>query len=308
MKENIERYFIGIILLYTIIAYFYPSLFIPYQPFIPVGLGFIMFGIGINTPFISLTNTLSKTHKIAGLVGLRYLFMPLCACLLVYLFHLNEIQTIGLLVLSAAPGGTAANVMAYLAKSNVALAVLLTFGSTLVSPFLTPAIIYLTLHQQISIHFWSMVLHIATIVLIPIFAGLLFNRYQSPIINKLKNVMPTLSIFMIGFLIACIVALNQQALQLCSNKFIMAIICLNLMGYLIGYCTARFLQWDYPSQLATAFDYGMFDAAVAMVICLTFFDKETAIPAVLISFLQNVTAPILIRLSKSTYILRTKLN
>ena len=79
-----------------------------------------------------------------------------------------------------------------------------------------------------------------------------------------------------------------------------AVISLNLLGYLAGGATAYLMGQDKSSILAATFDYGMFDGVVAMVICTTFFTKEAAIPAVLISIIQNLTAPVIVRNQKKS--------
>lgn len=300
MKDHIERHFIWIILLFSCSALFYPDFFISVKEFIPIGLGLIMFGIGINTPIYCFTKTLAKPQRIAGLILFRYMLMPFGALIIAYAFHLTQDETIGLLVLGTSPGGTAANVMAYLSKSNVALAVLLTFGTTLLSPIATPTLIYLLLHENVTVHFWPMVLHIGSIILLPITAGLFLNYFKISIIEKIKSIFPVFSILLIALIIASIFALNQQILLMFPVMAMFAVIALNLLGYFTGAFTAYLLKQDQNSILATAFDYGMFDAVIAMVICTTFFSKEAAIPAVLISIIQNITASVIVKYKKKT--------
>lgn len=298
MQDKIECHFLWVILLFASTALFYPDIFISLKAFIPVGLGFIMFGIGINTPMSSFTKNLANPQYIVGLIIFRYLLMPLCALIIAHKFHLNQAETIGLLVLGTAPGGTAANVMAYLSQSNVALAVLLTFGTTLLSPIVTPGLIYLLLHQSINIQFWPMVVHIGNIILIPISAGLLLNYFKIPLIEKMKPTFPLLSIILIASIIGTIFALNQKTLLKLPLNIMCAVTILNLLGYFIGASTAYLMKQDKSSILAAAFDYGMFDAVVAIVICTSYFSKEAAIPAVLISIIQNVTASMIVRYQK----------
>lgn len=300
MQENIERHFVWIIIIFAGAALLIPNLFVGMKPFIPIGLGLIMFGIGINIPMSCLTRTVANPKTIIVLVGLRYITMPFCAYLIACGLHLTQAETIGLLVLGTAPGGTAANVMAYLSKSNVALALLLTFGSTLLSPLVTPALIYVLLNQHVTIHFWAMITHISSIVLLPIAGGLLLNHFKLPVLQKIKSMLPVCSIFLVSIIIACICALNQPTLMTFPVMAMIAAISLNLLGYFVGATIAYFMRQDKSSILATTFDYGMFDAVVAIVICTTFFSKEAAIPAVLISIIQNLTAPIIVRYQTKT--------
>lgn len=304
MNQKIESHFIWIILTFVAWALIYPELFIPFKQYIPLSVSCIMLGIGINMPMSYLSKTLARPTAILGLVLLRYVIMPACAFFITYVFHLTKNETIGLLILGTVPGGVAANVMAYLARANIALTILLTIGSTLISPFVTPALIYLFLHQQVTLQFWDMVYHIAMIVLIPIVLGFLLSYSKNPSINKIKAVMPAVSICFIAFTLACIFSLNQTAILYVSTSVIAAVICLNLCGYLFGGFFAYSLKWEQGGILAAIFDYGMFDGIVAILICTTFFDKETAIPAVLLSITQNITAPVIIRYWKSSKLKR----
>lgn len=303
MQEKIECHFIWIILLFASTALLYPEIFIGLKKFIPVGLGLIMFGIGMNTPISCLTDTLAKPKSIVGLILLRYMLMPSCALLIAYALHLTQAETIGLLILGTAPGGTAANVMAYLSKANVSLTLLLTFGSTLLSPLLTPTLIYILLHQHVILHFWPMMLQILSIVLLPILVGLMLNYLQIPLVSKIKSTLPVFSILLVAIIIASILALNQQTILAFPTTAIVAVITLNLFGYLVGASVAYLMGQDKNNILAATFDYGMFDAVVAMVICTTFFTKEAAIPAVLISIIQNLTAPVIVQYQKNRKVL-----
>ncbi|MCX7090944.1 MAG: bile acid:sodium symporter family protein [Legionellales bacterium] len=294
MHAKIERYFLGIVVIAVISGLLRPDLFVAWKPFISVGLGLVMFGIGMTIPTRYLTQTLLKPKRILGLVILRYALMPAAALLISKICHLTTFETMGLLVLGAAPGGISANVMAYLAGANTALTVLLTLGSTLLAPFVMPMLIYLLLHQHITIDVWSMVLHIGSIILLPILAGFLCNRYQTPVMVKIKQWTPSLSILLVAMLIACVSAVNQKALLNFPMMALLAVLMLNLVGYLMGALIAYGMGWKTDSIWATVFDYGMFDGAVAMVVCTVFIGPEAAIPAVLLGVLQNITAPLLI--------------
>lgn len=294
IMKNIERHFIWIILFFSGVALIYPTLFVACKPWIPIGLGFIMFGIGVNLPLSAFSTTLAKPKSILGLIVFRFILMPMCAWLIAHILHLNESEIIGLLVLGTAPGGTASNVMAYLSKSNVSLAVILTFGTTLLSPLLTPAIIYLLLHKQVTIAFWPIASHIASIVMVPIVAGLLLNYLKLNWIEKIRSFFPSVSIILVAMIIACLFALNRQTLLTFPGMAIFAALSLNMVGFLMGKIVATIFKQNSSNTISTIFDYGMFDAIVAIVICTTFFGQETALPAVLISIIQNLTAPIIV--------------
>ena len=297
--SHIERYFVIVIVLFAVTALLWPSYFLWFKPWIVVGLGVVIFSIGVHTPFSALIQPITQPGGVLVLVILRYGLMPFAAYLLAKSLALTPTETIGLLVLGTAPGGAAANVMAYLAKANVGLTVLLTVGSTLLSPLVTPVLIYLFLHQMIHIDVGTMAIHIGFIIFLPISLGLVCAHYRFPFLAPLKKGLPYLAMVMIAMIVACVVARNQTAILQFPAKLLLAVLLLNVVGYLLGAVAATLLGWDVASILATMFDYGMFDGAIAIMICTFYFSSDTAVAAVCMGVIQNITAPILIRYWKN---------
>ena len=157
-------------------AFIDPSLFIWLKPHIALCLGIIMFGMGLTLEFKDFVVAI-RNYKAVGLgILLQYTVMPLLAVVLSSLMGLPQEAMIGMVVIGACPGGTASNVIAHLAKANVALSVTMTLISTLLAPILTPAIIYVVLNQQIDISFFPMVKSVFWIVIFPLVDGLFLRR------------------------------------------------------------------------------------------------------------------------------------
>lgn len=291
----LERYFVVVLVLLATMSLMWPYLFLWFKPWIVFALGVVIFSIGVHTPFSSLIQPFTKPGGVLALVLLRYGLMPCAAYVIANSLALTTTETIGLLVLGTAPGGAAANVMAYLAKANVGLTVLLTVGSTLLSPLITPALIYLFLHQVIHIDASTMAVHIGLIIFAPISLGLLCAHYHLPLIEHIKKGLPFCAMLMIAMIVACVVARNQAAILQFPGKLLFAVLILNGVGYIVGATAAYLLGWDRASILATMFDYGMFDGAVAIIICTLYFSNDTALAAVYMGVVQNITGPILIR-------------
>lgn len=290
-----ERYFVLVLLCCTGLALSWPMLFLWFKPWIMLGLGVVIFSIGIHMSPTDLLQPFTKPGAVLALVLIRYALMPCTAYGLAQGFALTPTETIGLMVVGTAPGGAAANIMAYLAKANVGLTVLLTVASTLVSPLITPALIYFFLHQRIHIDFSAMMGHIAMIIFIPIIMGVLCNHLRWSWVTQMKQKLPLCAMLMVAMMVATIVAWNQAAMLQFPLKLLCAVLVLNGVGYLIGAAVSYALHWEYSSMLAVIFDYGMFDGAIAIMICTLYFGADTALAAVLMGILQNITAPILIR-------------
>ncbi len=153
----IERHFVLIAVILSGVALAYPPSFIWIKPHIPLGLGIIMFGMGLTLDFEDFRDILRKWRLVGLGVVLQYAVMPLLAVGISFVLGLPPEVVIGMVVVGACPGGTASNVIAYLAKANVPLSVTMTLASTCLAPLLTPAIIYFVLEKQIQIDFspWS---------------------------------------------------------------------------------------------------------------------------------------------------------
>jgi len=208
----IEKYFILITVLFSGVALIHPPSFIWIKPHIPLGLGVIMFGMGLTLDFEDFRDILRKWHLVGLGVLMQYLFMPLLAVGISFVLGLPAEAVIGMVVVGACPGGTASNVIAYLARANVPLSVTLTLASTCLAPLLTPTIIYLLLEKQIQIDFWSMVQSVFWIVVFPMLDGLILRRVFRKRLEPLLRFFPSLSIMVIALLIACIIGLNQKTL------------------------------------------------------------------------------------------------
>ncbi|MBR6649609.1 MAG: bile acid:sodium symporter family protein, partial [Bacteroidaceae bacterium] len=140
----ITRY-MGIFVLFTaLISLSFPELLnrISTSTINPL-LGVIMFGMGLTLS----TEDFKVVYRrpidlILGCLA-QFTLMPLLALFLVKLFHLSEGLAIGVILVGCCPGGTASNVITYLAKGDVALSVGMTAVSTILAPIVTPLLVWL---------------------------------------------------------------------------------------------------------------------------------------------------------------------
>ncbi|MDY6053085.1 MAG: bile acid:sodium symporter family protein, partial [Anaerovibrio sp.] len=121
----------------------YPELLTWASPYVSYLLGLVMFGMGMTLRVTDFRKVLEKPRQVMIGVLAQFLIMPLVALALVKAFNLPPELAIGVILVGACPGGTASNVMAYLAKGDVALSVAMTMTTTLLAPVVTPAITWL---------------------------------------------------------------------------------------------------------------------------------------------------------------------
>ena len=222
-------------------------------------------------------------------LALQYTVMPLTALLLAWLLQLDTALTIGLILLGACPGGTASNVITYLAKGNVALSISLTSISTLLAVILTPAITYLLADTSIEVPVEKMLISILYIVIFPVTLGLILKRFYSYHIIRLEPYLPTIAITAIVVIIAIITALNNAQLSQLASSLLLAVVLHNLIGLLIAYQTAKLLGYEKAECRTLAIEVGMQNSGLAVALAIKHFSIAAALPGALFSIWHNIT-------------------
>lgn len=256
------------IILVVIIAYNFPSFFleindIKLSTFIIPILQIIMLGMGstiTESDFIAIL----KTPKLVG-IGLiaQFMIMPLLGFGLTKAFNFPSEIAAGLILVGCSPSGLASNVMAMLAKANLALSICITTLATLLAPILTPLLMKLLGGELIEINFLNMVWDMTKIVLLPIIIGVLLNRFMPSIMAKIKNILPYFSMIGIGFIIAIVTASGQQSLQSVGVLLLVAVFIHNIGGYFLGYYAAKIMKLEEKDARAIALEVGMQNAGLA---------------------------------------------
>lgn len=291
----IEKQFILIAVVMSAVALYYPPSFTWVKPHIPLGLGVIMFGMGLTLDFEDFRDIVRKWRLVGLGVVLQYVVMPLLAVAIAYGLGLPVEAVIGMVVVGACPGGTASNVIAYLARANVPLSVTMTLASTTLAPVLTPIIIYLVLDKQVEIEFWGMVKSVFWIVVFPLVDGLILRRLFRKHLEPFLRYFPSVSIVVIALLIACIIGLNQQTLLAFPVLVFFAVILHNGLGLAAGYGAARLFRCSRRDARTVAVEVGMQNSGLGVALAVKHFGVATALPGALFSLWHNVSGVSLAR-------------
>ena len=221
--------------------------------------------------------------------------MPSVAYLLCLLFRLPTEIAIGVILMGCCPGGTASNVITYMAKGNTALSVACTTVSTLLAPVLTPAIFYLLASQWIEINAWSMLSSILQVVLFPIILGLVVRAVLKQKVESYISVMPLISVVAIVLIVAAIIG-GSKAQILESGLLILAVVALhNAIGYLLGFAAARMFHLPHADCKAVSIEVGMQNSGLGVALAAVHFAASpiTAVPSAIFSLWHNISGPIL---------------
>jgi len=277
----------------SILSVFYPELLSPYKGLIVPLLGVVMLGMGMTLRPENFLEILKRPRLIAIGVGLQFILMPLIAYLVSILFALPEALIIGMVLLGSCPGGTASNVICYLARGDVALSISLTTVSTLLAVFFTPVLTWIYVGESVPVPVFSMMVNIGKIIILPVGLGVLCNYYFGRHIHFLKHIFPFVSIAAIIIIIGIIVALNHKHLFLVALPVIAAIFWHNAIGLASAYYISRVLGLDERQRRTIAIEVGMQNSGLAVALAQVYFPAVAALPGALFSIWHNISGSIL---------------
>ncbi len=234
-----------------------------------------------------------RPKEIALGTSLQFLVMPLLGFLLAKMFGLSPELAAGVILVGSCPGGTASNVIAYLAKGDVALSVSLTSVSTLLSPLLTPLMTYLYADKIIDVPVFGLFLSALQIVIAPIAVGIIARKMFKDKIDSIIEFLPSVSTIAIIFIVGVIVAVSKQSIARLGLALGLIIILHNSFGLTIGYTAARLLGMDSKKARTVAIEVGMQNSGLGVVLAKTHFSLLAALPSALFSVWHNVSGSLL---------------
>lgn len=294
-SQFIQKTFALWVVLFSGIALLVPEAFVWLRAYIPWMLGIIMFGMGMTMTVGDFKSVLQSPKAVAIGVVAQFVAMPGLAYLLCKLFQLPPEIAIGVILVGCCPGGTASNVITYMAKGNTALSVACTSVSTLLAPIFTPAIFYVLASQWIEINALSMLVSILQVVLFPIVLGLMVRALLKQKVSTYIQVMPLISVIAIVAIVAAIIAGSKtQILQ--SGLIILGIVALhNGLGYLLGYWASRMFKLAEIDCRAVSIEVGMQNSGLGVALAATHFAASplTALPSAIFSLWHNISGPAL---------------
>ncbi|WP_035456488.1 bile acid:sodium symporter family protein [Algoriphagus terrigena] len=249
-------------------AMFYPGFFQEYNGYkftnlITPLIQVIMFGMGTSMSIRDFAGVVKTPQAVLIGVGAQFLIMPLLGVTLAWLSGLPPEIAAGLILIGSSPSGLASNVMTYLAKANLALSITLTAVTTMLAPLMTPFLMKMLAGQYIEIDLVKMMWDIFKMIIIPIGAGLIFNKIFRGKSGWLDKAMPLVSMIGIGLIIVVITAAGRDALLDIGLLLIGLVLIHNFSGYSIGYWFARLCRMSEKDCRTVAIEVGMQNAGLA---------------------------------------------
>lgn len=290
VAERFTNLFALWVLVVTLAALQWPEAFMWFQRWIVPALGIIMFGMGLTLTPADFRRVLQQPRAVtAGLLA-QYLIMPLWGWAVAHLLRLPAPLAAGVVLVGCCPGGTASNVMTYLARGDVALSVTLTAISTLLAVVATPYLTAWLAGALVPVNASDLLWSVTQVILVPVTAGLLVRHMVGERVQRYTALLPVVSVVFIVLIIACVVSLTRDRLLTSGLPAFLAVVLHNTGGLVWGYIAARLCGLDTIRARTIAIEVGMQNSGLGVALARKHFaDALVALPGALFSVCHNLT-------------------
>ena len=287
----------GLLVLATaVLALVVPGLFSSIKPAVvnPL-LGVIMFGMGMSLRLEDFRIVFSRPKDVIIGCLAQFTIMPLLAWGLSQAFQLDEALALGVVLVGCCPGGTASNVITYLAKGDLALSVGMTGVSTLLAPFLTPLLTWILAGKSVDVDVLNMFLSILWVVILPIVVGLFVKWLWPKFTEKATDYLPAFSSIAIALIVAIVISANAEKLLAGGLLIVIVVVLHNVCGLGLGYLIGRMLRLSEPKMRAISIEVGMQNSGLASSLATIHFAAYplATIPGAIFSVWHNISGAVI---------------
>lgn len=287
------RWFAIFVLGAAVIGWFQPWVFQAFAGHVPLLLAIVIFGMGATLTLPDFKKILQHPGRVFSAALLQFTIMPLGAFCLAKIFFLPPELAVGLVLLGACPGGTASNVITYMARGDVALSVTMTAFSTFLAPLLTPVLVWVLAGQWLDIPVAGLFKSILIIVIIPIMLGLTCRRFFPDTVQRSTSLLPIVSMLAICLIVGTIVGQHSGQFVSIGMTGAVAILLHNLLGLGLAWMVAAWMGFPQPQLRALTLEVGMQNSGLAATLALIHIHPLATLPGVMASIWQNITGPVL---------------
>ncbi|MCX6907638.1 MAG: phosphotransferase [Verrucomicrobia bacterium] len=279
----------------SVVALLLPPTFLWFRgQWVVWALTIVMLGMG----FTLTVDDFRRLFRMPGSLALgflaHYTIMPLSGWLLARVLNLDAGFAVGLILVASCPSGTASNVISFLARANVALAVMVTLTSTLLAFVMTPLWCKTLAGAYVPVDAVKLCLSTLQVAVAPVLIGVFCNWRFPKQVAKVSRFGPVVSVLAIMFITGGIVAANADAIMANGGKLTLAAILLHVMGFVVGYAVAKTLRYSEDVARTISIEVGMQNGGLAAVLARQNFPSQpmVAVPAVFSAIVQNIVGSI----------------
>ncbi|TWF74647.1 BASS family bile acid:Na+ symporter [Pseudonocardia hierapolitana] len=293
VSELAGRWFPLIVVVAGAIALAVPGAFRGWSAAVPWLLALIMLGMGLTLRPVDFAYVARRPVAFVLGVVAQFVIMPGLGWLLATTLPLSPELAVGVILVACAPGGTASNVMVFLAKGDTALSVAMTSASTLLAPIVTPLLVLALAGRFLPVQPGALFVSILQIVLVPVLLGFLLRRFAGRQVEKVVPALPLISVVGITAVVMAVVAGSAAALLASGLVILVAVVLHNVLGLGLGYLAARLCGLDETARRAISIEVGMQNSGLSASLATTHFNPVAALPAAVFSVWHNVSGSIL---------------
>ena len=297
--DFIARWMGALVLLAAVVSMVMPEWFVWIDTWtINPLLGVIMFGMGMTLSPQDFRVVLSRPKDILVGCAAQFSIMPTLAWLLAKTFSLPPELALGVMLVGCCPGGTASNVITYLAKGDLALSVGMTAMSTVLAPLLTPLLVWVMAGTFVNVDTVGMLLSIVYVVIAPIVTGFLIQHYLPKLTSRVFPYLPAFSSLVIALVVVIVVSHNADRLLTAGLLVIVVVMLHNLCGLALGYAVGRLLRLSHKKRTAISIEVGMQNSGLASSLANLHFAMYpmATIPGAVFSVWHNISGALVAKL------------
>jgi BASS family bile acid:Na+ symporter len=296
MLRTITNNFALLTIIGVALAWFFPAGFtwmtdgriaVAGQPLLSLALGTIMLAMGLTLTFEDYRGLARMPRALLAGVGLQFAVMPLAGFVIAKALDLEPGLAVGLILVACCPGGTASNVVTYIARGDVALSVAMTMASTLAAVVLTPLLTGALAGAYVTIDRLNLLVNMVSIVLVPVVLGTLLNRLFPRAAERVNAVLPLVAIVLVILIVGGIVGGSKAQIMEHAGVLLLATFLLHALGFALGYGLARVLGLGEIEARTISIEVGMQNSGLGSGLA-----KTPAFAAQFASSTQAALAPV----------------
>ena len=248
------------------LAWFQPALFtwmtdgsirVLGQPLLSVALGVIMLAMGLTLTFADYKALAHMPKALAIGVAAQFAIMPLTGFAVARAVGLEQGLAVGLILVACCPGGTASNIVTYLARGNLALSVAMTMCSTMAAVVLTPLLTGALAGAYVDIDRWALFRDMLAVVLVPVVVGTLISEYLPGVARRVSEWLPLIAALIVVLIVGGIVGGSKELIREHAEKLLLATFLLHAFGFALGYLAAKVLRLGVTERRTISIEVGM---------------------------------------------------
>ena len=240
----------------------------------------VMLGMGLTLTVGDFRRVLSRPADVGVAALAQFTLMPSLAWVISEAMGLPPGLAVGLILVGCAPGGTASNVVTFLARGDTALSVLMTAASTAAAVVMTPLLTQSLAGKHLPVDGWKLLLDTASIVLAPIALGVALNRWASRAVATVLPIAPLVSVLAVAAIVGGIVARSSDAIAGAALSLVLAVFALHAGGFGLGWVAGKLLGWDAARRRTLSIEVGMQNSGLAASLAQRHFPSEPTAAAV----------------------------